>query len=169
MGCFPQQGDDLGARLLHAFQWTHARQFQRTLVIGSDSPHISREIIADAQRALDEADVVLGPADDGGYYLIGMREPYDVFSSIPMSTSVVTQMTSELATRQGLLVRLLQPSFDIDELPDLLRLADLLQKDSTLAPATAAYLASKGNLYDYAISSHSHAAPLDLHRAYESV
>ncbi len=139
--CFPQQGDDLGARLLYAFQWTHEHGFQRTIVIGSDSPHISRETIADAQKALDKADVVLGPADDGGYYLIAMRKPHDVFSGIPMSTSVVLRVTIELARSQGLEVRLLQPLFDVDELPDLLRLADMLQTDSTLAPATAAHLA----------------------------
>jgi uncharacterized protein len=142
MECFPQRGADLGERLLHAFQWTHERQFQRTIVIGSDSPQISQEIIANAHKALDEADIVLGPADDGGYYLIGMRKPYDIFSGIPMSTSVVLQRTIELAVQQSLAVRLLQPLFDIDEVSDLLRLAELLQADSTLAPATAALLAS---------------------------
>ncbi len=169
MECFPQQGDSLGARLLYAFQWTYERRFQRTIVIGSDSPHISREIIADAQKALDEADVVLGPADDGGYYLIAMREPYDVFSGIPMSTSVVRRMTIELAARRGLKVRLLRPLFDIDELPDLLRLAELLHTDSTLAPATAVHLASIRSLYDHNIADCSDAASLNLHRANESL
>jgi glycosyltransferase A (GT-A) superfamily protein (DUF2064 family) len=83
---------------------------------------------------------VLGPADDGGYYLIAMRKPYDVFSGIPMSTAVVAQMTIEAARRQGLIVHLLETLFDVDELPDLQRLADLLTRDSTLAPVTAAHL-----------------------------
>jgi rSAM/selenodomain-associated transferase 1 len=146
MACFPQQGIGLGARLHYAFQWARERGFQRTVVIGSDSPHISLEIIANARAALDKADVVLGPADDGGYYLIAMREPHDVFSGIPMSTSIVTQSTIELARRQGLTVHLLESLFDIDELPDLLRLAHLLEINSTLAPATAAHLASMRNL-----------------------
>lgn len=137
MRCFPQQGEDLGSRLHHAFRWTLERTYQRTIVIGSDSPHISREIVAQARRALDEADIILGPADDGGYYLIAMRKPYDVFSGIPMSTSIVTQRTIEMARQQDLTVRLLEPLFDIDELPDLLRLAQLLEADSALAPATA--------------------------------
>jgi rSAM/selenodomain-associated transferase 1 len=169
MQCFPQQGADLGERLLHAFQWTHEHAFQRTVVIGSDSPHIGREIIAEAQKALDEADVVLGPAEDGGYYLIAMRKPYDVFSSIPMSTSVVTQMTIELATRQGLTVRLLQPLFDIDELPDLLRLAELLQTESALAPATAAYLAKIRSLYHDNNTNGNQATTIDLYRAHQSL
>ncbi|GAC1302758.1 MAG: TIGR04282 family arsenosugar biosynthesis glycosyltransferase [Ktedonobacteraceae bacterium] len=149
MGCFPQQGKDLGARLHYVFQWVHEREFQRTIVISSDSPHISLEAIVNARAALDEADVVLGPAEDGGYYLIAMREPHDVFSSIPMSTNVVTEMTIELAQSQRLTVQLLEPLFDIDELPDLLRLAQLLEMNSTLAPATAAHLASTRNLYDH--------------------
>lgn len=142
MCCFPQQGADLGDRLLHAFQWMYESGYKRTIVIGSDSPHICRDIVASAREALDEADVVLGPADDGGYYLIAMREPYDVFRNIPMSTSRVLQMTIELARSQGLKVSTLEPLFDVDELPDLLRLAQLLQADSSLAPVTAAQLAN---------------------------
>jgi rSAM/selenodomain-associated transferase 1 len=142
MRSFPQQGAELGARLHRAFQWTYERGYRRTIVIGSDSPHISRDIVARAREALDEADVVLGPADDGGYYLIAMRRPHDVFHGIPMSTSQVMQMTVELAQRQGLRVCTLETLFDIDEWPDLVRLAQLLRVDSSLAPATAIYLAT---------------------------
>ncbi|HKF37595.1 MAG TPA: TIGR04282 family arsenosugar biosynthesis glycosyltransferase [Ktedonobacteraceae bacterium] len=167
MRCFPQQGADLGARLLNVFKWTHERRFERTIVTSSDSPQISREIVTRAREALDEADVVLGPAEDGGYYLIAMRKPYDVFSSVPMSTSVVMQRTVELAECQGLSVRLLEPLFDIDELPDLLRLAQLLEADRALAPVTAAYLATRRNLYDNYL--YSHAPAFDLHRADQPV
>ena len=141
MCCFPQEGAELGARLHHVFKWSCAHQFQRTVVIGSDSPHLTLDIIAHACAALDDADVVLGPADDGGYYLIAMRNPHDVFSGIPMSTNAVMQMTIALAQRQGLKVHLLEPLFDVDELPDLLRLAQLLRADASLAPATATCLA----------------------------
>src|SRR5207244_1912779 len=107
----------------------------------SDSPQISRATILEAQQALEVADIVLGPAEDGGYYLIGMRDSHDVFSGIPMSTEVVLQMTIEKAQQQSLSVHLLEPLFDIDEERDLIRLRALLQQDSTLAPHTAAYLA----------------------------
>jgi rSAM/selenodomain-associated transferase 1 len=140
MHCFAQEGSDFGLRLHNAFKWTHAQGFRRTVLISSDSPHISPECIARARTELDSADVVLGPCDDGGYYLIAMREPYDVFSGIPMSTSVVKQMTIEAAERQGLRVSLLEPLFDVDELPDLQRLDHLLSIDSSLAPLTAAYM-----------------------------
>jgi uncharacterized protein len=141
MRCFPQQGADLGERLHHAFQRTYKSGYKRTILIGSDSPHIRPDIVALARKALDEADVVLGPADDGGYYLIAMRKPHDVFRGIPMSTSRVAQMTIELAHSQGLKVSILETLFDVDELPDLLRLAQLLTVDSSIAPATAAQLA----------------------------
>src|SRR5258708_16845419 len=65
MECFPQQGDGLGARLLYAFQWTYERRFQRTIVIGSDSPHISREIISSAHKRLAKGDLVLLPSHVG--------------------------------------------------------------------------------------------------------
>jgi uncharacterized protein len=142
MRFFPQEGAELGARLHHAFRWTYARGYRRTIVIGSDAPHIGRDIVARAREALDAADVVLGPADDGGYYLIAMRRPHDVFRGIPMSTSQVMQMTVALAQRQGLKVDALETLFDVDELPDLTRLARLLRTDSSLAPATFTYLAT---------------------------
>jgi uncharacterized protein len=142
MHAFPQQGINLGSRLHHVFRWTHDRGYQRTIIIGSDSPQISLQIVKQSQKALDTADVVLGPADDGGYYLIAMRRPYDVFRDIPMSTSIVAQKTIELAQSQGLKVHTLENLFDIDELPDLLRLTQLLEVDSSLAPETATYLAT---------------------------
>ncbi|HEV2662564.1 MAG TPA: TIGR04282 family arsenosugar biosynthesis glycosyltransferase [Ktedonobacteraceae bacterium] len=140
MHSFPQQGSDFGTRLHAAFQWTHQRGYRRTILIGSDSPQIGSALIAQAESALDDADVVLGPAEDGGYYLIAMRQPHDVFSGIPMSTNVVARMTLEAAARQHLSTRLLDSLFDIDELPDLLRLAHLLDADSALASDTANYL-----------------------------
>jgi rSAM/selenodomain-associated transferase 1 len=142
MSCFQQQGHDFAARLLYSFQWSAVQGFHRTVLIGSDTPQISRELVADACAALDEADVVLGPALDGGYYLIAMRQPHDVFSNIPMSTDVVLQMTIQLAQRQRLRVHLLPTLFDVDEWSDLLCLAALLELDSALAPVTAAYLHS---------------------------
>jgi rSAM/selenodomain-associated transferase 1 len=150
---FPQQGVDFGARLHHAFQWTQAQDFAYTILIGTDSPQISHECILTARKALDDVDVVLGPADDGGYYLLGMRVAHDVFSGIPMSTDVVTQMTLETVQRQGLTVRLIDSLFDVDELPDLMRLAQMLTKDPTLAPVTAAHLKTMRSFHDHNASS----------------
>ena len=168
MHYFPQQGSDLGERLHYAFQWAYEHNYRRTIVIGSDSPHINQDIVAHALTTLEDTDVVLGPADDGGYYLIAMHKPHDVFSGIPMSTSVVTQQTIDVAHRQGLTVRLIQPLFDIDELPDILRLAQLLAKDCSLAPATAAQLERLRSLYDHH-THHSYSATLNIHRTDQSM
>lgn len=151
MSVFAQQGPDLGTRLYQVFHHTlQICQFRQTIVIGSDSPQISQATILQAQQALESVDVVLGPAEDGGYYLIAMRKPHDVFSGIPMSTEVVLQMTIESAEAQGLSVHLLEPLFDVDELSDLIRLAELLQQDSAVAPYTAICLAKmkKEDIYD---------------------
>jgi glycosyltransferase A (GT-A) superfamily protein (DUF2064 family) len=76
-------------------------------------------------------------------------------------------MTIAAAQRQGLTVCLLEPLFDVDELPDLLRLAQLLAVDATRAPATAAHLATMRNLYEY--NNLASAPTLDLHRADQSL
>ena len=141
MGSFSQDGPDLATRLHRAFRFTHSCQFQYTILIGSDSPQVSRATIMQARQALDHADVVLGPAEDGGYYLIAMKEPHDLFSAIPMSTDAVLQMTIERAYQLDLSVHLLEPLFDVDELPELHRLSDLLQEKSYLAVETAVQLA----------------------------
>jgi rSAM/selenodomain-associated transferase 1 len=138
----PQQGKDLNERLHNAFRWMASHDIKRTVLIGSDSPHVSREIIDQASAALETADVVLGPAEDGGYYLIAMRSPHDVFSGIPMSTPEVGELTVALAEQQGLRVHLLEPLLDVDELPDLQLLAALLEKNPSLAPATANAIAA---------------------------
>lgn len=136
--CFPQSGVDFASRLHQVFREASTRTFARTIVISSDSPQVSCALISRARQALDEYDVVLGPAEDGGYYLLGMREPHDLFTDIPMSTDQVLRLTIEKARKLSLSVHLLDTLFDVDELPNFLRLAGLLQADPGLAPATAA-------------------------------
>jgi rSAM/selenodomain-associated transferase 1 len=142
MHFFPQEGDGLGERLHNAFRRTYAQGYERTVLIGSDSPQIGAHTVIEASRALDKADVTLGPAEDGGYYMIAMRRPHDVFQGIPMSTDAVLRMTVELAQSQGLEVSLQETLFDIDELSDLERLAHVLRSDASLAPTTADLLAT---------------------------
>lgn len=138
--CFPQRGFDLASRLYHVFCETSTRAFAKTIVIGSDVPQVSSALISQARLALDEYDVVLGPAEDGGYYLIAMREPHDLFTSVPMSTDQVLQLTISKACTLFLSVYLLDTLFDVDELPDFWRLARVLQADPGLAPMTAAFI-----------------------------
>ncbi len=142
MRFFPQRGANLGERLHAAFHWAKEQGYQRTLVLGSDTPQVTPTIITQAIAALDTTDVVLGPAEDGGYYLLGMHQPHDLFSDIPMSTPMVLDMTIAAAHQQRLSVSTVETLFDIDEFPDLQRLARLLAHNHMLAPVTAAYITS---------------------------
>lgn len=141
--CLPQQGGDLGERMHHCFRTLCGEGFDCVIMIGADVPHVRDEWLDEAEAALREADLVLGPTDDGGYYLIAARAPHDVFSGIPMGSDRVLAETLRKATAAALRVHLLPRSFDIDEAGDLARLRNLLRsKDCRVhLPRTAALLA----------------------------
>ena len=116
----PQHGADLGARMSGAFVSAFAAGASRVAIIGSDVPACGREHVAEALRALDDHDVVLGPTHDGGYYLIALDRPRPaLFQSIPWSTPSVLPATAERAGVLGLNVLMLDPLRDIDTLADL--------------------------------------------------
>ncbi len=127
--CIPQQGTDLGARMLACLRQLSSEGFDRVIMIGADVPHVRDEWLDEAELALDDADVVLGPSADGGYYLIAMREAHDVFTGIEMSTGTVFDETIAKAAAAKLRVHRLPPTFDVDEIADLTRLQDLLRQD----------------------------------------
>jgi uncharacterized protein len=115
----PQTAGDLGARMAAFF----AQQFQegadRVLLVGSDSPTVPLAFIEQAFAMLREADIVLGPATDGGYYLIGCASPMArVFEGISWGTSNVLRETMEMIGRHGHRVSLLPPWYDVDNLDD---------------------------------------------------
>lgn len=116
----PQAGGDLGARMTGAFEEAFRRGARRAAIIGSDVPWVSRDIVREALVALDDHDVVLGPARDGGYYLIALdRSRPALFGEMPWSTPAVLPLTIERAGVLGLAVRLLEPLRDIDTLEDV--------------------------------------------------
>jgi uncharacterized protein len=136
-----QRGDDFAERLYHICRDVAARGYTRTVILGSDSPQAPGAAIAEAFAALRDAnvDVVLGPADDGGYYLVGLWNqpaPPDLFTGITMSTPLVFTQTLERARSLGLAVRVAPTTFDVDCEADLLRLAHALDALPTLAPRT---------------------------------
>jgi uncharacterized protein len=117
-----QVGEDLGARLKAAFSRMREDGASKVLALGSDSPTLDPSWIADAVAALDTADVVIGPTEDGGYYLIGCRGTTDgIFDEIPWSTDAVARVTLERANTLGLTVRLLPTWYDVDDIPTLQR------------------------------------------------
>lgn len=111
---------------------------ERAILIPSDSPHLTVDLVAGAFRALDRHDLVVGPVYDGGYYLLGMRGWHDVLRGIPMSTASVTRDIVARAERAGLAVARLAPTFDVDEADDLAHLRRLAATRPDLAATRAA-------------------------------
>lgn len=141
--CRPQRGAELGERMRNCFEvlLDGADSYDRVIMIGADVPHIDAAHIEEADRTLCDHDVVLGPSADGGYYLIALRQPHDIFSAIAMGTSSVLSQTVEAVKRAGLRHHLLPPSFDIDEEGDLIQLWQRLhQSGAPDLPHTRAIL-----------------------------
>ena len=138
-GLLPQLGADLGERLADLSARLLAGGFHGTMIVGTDSPTLPDAILDEAREVLsrDRADVVLGPATDGGYYLIGLRHPSErLFHGIQWGTDTVLARTLELARAAGLRTHLLPPWFDVDSHADLWRLARDLADHRSVAPRT---------------------------------
>ena len=120
--CFLQEGEHLGARLHNIFRRLFQQGYQRVAILSSDSPQMLREWIDEAFAHLFHVDVVLAPADDGGYNLVGLKADHDVFTGITMSTPRVLAETMERARALNLSVHLLPTSFDVDAIEDLEKL-----------------------------------------------
>lgn len=113
-----QQGRDLGARMDHAFQLAFQR-FTKAVLIGSDCASLTPEIIFEAFSALDRFPYVLGPALDGGYYLLGMRAPAPfLFKNMTWSTANVLTETIQRIGERGQSHFLLPALSDIDTVED---------------------------------------------------
>jgi rSAM/selenodomain-associated transferase 1 len=118
----PQIGADLGARMGNAFQRCFVDGFTAVIIIGSDVPDLPPELIAEAFAALESRGAVIGPAVDGGYYLIGFTKEMfvpGVFEGIPWSTDVAFAETMVRLERAGIGVHRLPPWRDMDTPEDL--------------------------------------------------
>ena len=137
-----QRGDDLGARLSHAFEDLLADGAPGAIVIGSDVPTLPSAVLGAALERLAGADLVLGPSEDGGYYLIGLREPRAaLFADMAWSTAVVFEETMRRASALGLDVGLLPAWFDVDTAADLERLEASLAAPGSGARHTRRFFA----------------------------
>ncbi|MBK6697121.1 MAG: TIGR04282 family arsenosugar biosynthesis glycosyltransferase [Myxococcales bacterium] len=144
-----QEGADLGARLFHLAERHFAASAAPLLIVDSDTPTLPPTFFEEAFAALETggAHVVLGPAADGGYYLIGLRAPWkELFEGVAWSTSRVLSQTLDRANANQLAVHLLQSWRDIDTPADLMGLARELERRPVATPGfprrTAAALRS---------------------------
>ena len=118
-----QNGASLGERLDQLLNAALENGAEKALVMDSDSPNLPPDYLVMAFEQLDRADVVLGPTEDGGYYLIGMKKPNPhLLLDVQMSTSHVLSDTLELARASGVSVALLPSWYDVDTIVDLERL-----------------------------------------------
>lgn len=126
----PQRGPDLGARMADAIERLLA-QGESALLIGTDVPDISAAVISEAYTLLHGHDLVIGPAADGGYYLIGMKQLYpSLFEGMAWSTPEVLPETLRRAERLSLTYALLPELVDIDTFEDYEQWQNRSQKSS---------------------------------------
>jgi len=131
-----QAEGDLGTRIAEFFE----RQFQagakRVVLLGTDSPNVPLVEVQEAFEHLETSEVVLGPTEDGGYYLVGAaRKVPPIFTEIPWSTAEVLPTTIDRLERAGASYTQLDPWYDVDEIFDLHRLIEDLQEKEESEPA----------------------------------
>ena len=141
MNCLPQRGCDLGERMTEALREVFARGNGSAVIIGSDSPDLPLTFIVDAFAGLEkrECDVVFGPTDDGGYYLVGMTSLHrELFREITWSSNQVLVESVARAKEAGIGTSILTMWHDVDTPKDLHR-PELLDEAND-SPLTRSFL-----------------------------
>ncbi|NPV03513.1 MAG: glycosyltransferase [Syntrophaceae bacterium] len=134
--CRGQSGKSLQERLRSAFGALFGEGYRRVAAMGADCPHMPPEQVEAAFEGLRHHDVVLVPADDGGYNLIGLRCPADLFTGVALGTGRALRETVDRARSLGLSCFCLPPSFDVDTIDDLGRLQEFLSQTDDPLPRT---------------------------------
>jgi rSAM/selenodomain-associated transferase 1 len=129
---FAQKGTDLGERMRLALEAVLKAGAEKAVLIGADIPGLSEKILAAAFQELDQHQVVLGPAADGGYYLIGMKQMLpELFFGMAWSTETVFSKTLAVLQRAGISYSLLPELCDLDSAEDLPYVKDFLEESKT--------------------------------------
>jgi rSAM/selenodomain-associated transferase 1 len=116
----PQKGPDLGERMAHAFAWAFVHGYEEVIIIGSDCAELKYELLNEAFEKLKQYDAVIGPAKDGGYYLLGLKEVFaPVFINKQWSTDTVFAETLQDLEEAGKSVYQLPVLSDIDTMADI--------------------------------------------------
>lgn len=117
---FVQKGNDLGERMKNAFSLAFSKSYKNVIIIGSDCVEVTEAIFEDAFLKLNSADVVIGPANDGGYYLLGMKSLHkELFENIPWSTENVLLDTMNVCKKLNLKYHLLPALSDVDTVENM--------------------------------------------------
>jgi uncharacterized protein len=139
-----QRGEDLGERLHNCFADLFEAGFDSVVVIGADSPTMPSDLLVEAFESLkNEDDVVVGPSEDNGYYLIGLKRLHEaLFENIPWSTDGVLAATRDRAGKAALNLVLLPVWYDVDTPEELEKLKQELSRNSGAAKHTRKFLKS---------------------------
>jgi len=139
----PQEGKDLGERMKNGFIEAFSMKFEHAILIGSDIPDLPLSIVKEAFRMFETHDAVVGPAHDGGYYLIGFRNDTflpEVFDKMKWGGETVLRSTLNRIKKRGCRVHLLPAWNDVDTLADVMA---LLQRNTAAVgacPKTISYI-----------------------------
>lgn len=157
---FAQKGANLGQRLNNIFLEKLDRDYEAVSIIDSDTPDLPRTIVEQSFQILmsDKADAVFGPCDDGGYYLVGMRQPHpELFREIPWSTEAVLPITLQRADRLGIRTKLLPGWNDLDTFEDLIDFYEKHKHQLSIArwpgQRTFSYLSGLENIKKHSVVS----------------
>jgi uncharacterized protein len=138
--------DDLGEAMEAVFR-SECEKYSQVFVVGADSPGISANIFAQAQRGLETHDAVIGPTEDGGFYLLGFKQYYEgILSDLPWSQSNTLDSTLKRFQKLNLSTFRADRCFDIDTPDDLKNLVQRLRKREIFAPHTEKALRRIGML-----------------------
>jgi rSAM/selenodomain-associated transferase 1 len=119
-----QRGSDIGERMQNAFEDAFNEKFNQVIIVGTDLPFLDSEILESALNLLNTRDLVLGPATDGGYYLIGLKAPVPLlFRDISWGTDRVLDRTVHAASSLGMTIAFARALDDVDRPEDLQKLA----------------------------------------------
>ncbi len=150
----PQYGDDLGQKMKNAIGAVLRLGYDKVVLMGMDIPHIHTETIQNAFDNLEHKDIVIHPALDGGYYLIGMKREYaSIWNIRRYGTNTVMYDTLQHMKAENLSISVGQMYYDVDRKEDLKQLWSDIQRGAVCnCPETAAYLETIRNRLE---SSHS--------------
>lgn len=142
-GEWPQGDGDLGARMERVLRRALG-EAPFAIAVGTDSPGLPPSLLEQARAALESADAVVGPATDGGFYLLGLRScPPGLLADLPWSREDTGRRTLARLRERGLTTAVIDPWFDVDRPEDLARLRALLAAGAVSAPETARLLAPR--------------------------
>ena len=142
---FPQEGADLGEKMYHALRHVLERGYDKVILTGADLPLMTAAHLESGFATLEQADVTFGPTSDGGYWLVGMKQPHKaVFEKQSYGGATVLENTVGAAKAAGLTVSFTKTCDDVDTPEDLAALGDKLSPES----ATYCYLKQEGFCLD---------------------